>query len=173
MAGSRAKILSWRSLRDWCPVCCQCGAMPSWHRRIIMQSLYLMMHSGTSSQWRPACSSCIRPMSTPLSLCDLSIKLRERRQFHSVSSETFGLYLRGNLQYLIGTTKEIWKSVSICLSYGQEDISMVPYFMQPCKNKIIESYQPTNTKKLLILGKFVWFTLVDHGNQHMASDSKG
>ena len=50
---------------------------------------------------------------------------------------------------------------------------MVPYFMQPCKNKIIESYQPANTKKLLILEKFVWFTLVDHGNQHMASDSKG
>ena len=39
-----------------------CGAVPSWHRRIIMQSLYLM-HWGTSSRWRPACSSYVRPRS--------------------------------------------------------------------------------------------------------------
>jgi len=39
-----------------------CGAVPSWHRRIIIHSLYLMC-SGTSSQWRSAGSSCIRPWS--------------------------------------------------------------------------------------------------------------
>jgi len=39
-----------------------CGSVPSWHWCIIMQSLYLT-HSGTSSQWRSACSTCVRPRS--------------------------------------------------------------------------------------------------------------
>ena len=25
MAGNQTKMMSWRSLRDWCPVCCQCA----------------------------------------------------------------------------------------------------------------------------------------------------
>ena len=35
-----------------------CRAVPSWHRRIIMQSFYLT-HLGTSSRWRSACNSCV------------------------------------------------------------------------------------------------------------------
>jgi len=158
MAGSRTKMLSWRSLRDWCPVCCQCGAVPSWHRRIIMQSLYLMRSARQASGDRRVVAASDPCQHLSLSLCDLSIKLRERRQFHSASSETLGLYLRGNLQYLIGTTKEIWKSVSICPSYGQEDISMVPYFMQTCIIKLSSLINWQMQKKLLILGKFVGFT---------------
>jgi len=66
--------VSWRLAAEW--RCCHdavsktgdqctaryCGAVPSWHRRTIIHSLYLM-HSGTSSQWRSACSSCVRPWS--------------------------------------------------------------------------------------------------------------
>jgi len=83
-----------------------CGAVPSWHRRIIMQSLYLTMRSARqASEDRRVVAASDPCQHLYLSLCDLSIKLRERRQFHSASSETLGLYLRGNLQYLIGTTK--------------------------------------------------------------------
>ena len=40
-----------------------CGAVSSWHRRIITDSLHLK-RSGTSSQWRSAaCCSCDRPRS--------------------------------------------------------------------------------------------------------------
>ena len=43
MAGSRTKMLLWCGLRDWWPVC---GAVPSWHRRIIIHvCTWCLVHS--------------------------------------------------------------------------------------------------------------------------------
>jgi len=66
MVGSRTKMLLRHSLSDWyrCPVCCQIlwssAVLASAHRRA--EFVYLTRW-GTSSQWRSACSSCIRPRS--------------------------------------------------------------------------------------------------------------
>ena len=94
MAGSRAKMLSWRSLRDWCPVCWQILwsnavlASAHHHAEFVLDAL------STSSQWRPACSSCSRPMSAPLSLSlwpihktqgETSIPLSELRNTWAIS----------------------------------------------------------------------------------------
>jgi len=65
MAGSLMRMLLRCNLGDWCPLPSAppdtVDTVPSWHRHIIMQSLYLM-HPGMSGQWRSACS-CVRPRS--------------------------------------------------------------------------------------------------------------
>ena len=69
------------------------GALPSWHRRTIIYSLYLV-HFTTSSQWRLACSSCVRPWELPRAanhsgcrVSNRSAGMISRRHFHKNSAE--------------------------------------------------------------------------------------
>jgi len=89
-----------------------CGAVPSWHRHIIIHSLYLM-RSGTSSQWRPACSSCIRPWSN--FLVPLTTRAATFNSFQFYQWQTSEPRRRQHYSNLSGTSRKrawvLWQTL--------------------------------------------------------------